>query len=53
LTCFGLRSAKRRSEHEAADGDEILGDEEVGGQHDKVEADKEEDRRRQHFAKFV
>jgi len=41
------------SQHEVTDGDVIFGDEEVRREHNEVEADKKEDRRRQHLAKFV
>ena len=40
-------------EHEVADGDEILGDKQICSQYDKIEADKEEDRRRQRFPHLV
>ena len=40
-------------EHKVAKGNRIVGEDQVGRQHNQVKADEKEYRRRQHFAEFV
>jgi hypothetical protein len=44
---------RNRGEHEAARGNRVIGEQEVRRSHDKVEAYKKEDGRRQRFARLV
>src|SRR3984893_12741184 len=45
--------SRHRGEHEIGEPDQILRDEEIARQHDKVKADKKEDRRRQRLTHLV
>jgi hypothetical protein len=50
---FADNERRQRSEHEVTEPDQILGDEEMAGHHDKVEAHEKEDCRRQYFTEFM
>jgi hypothetical protein len=50
---FSDNERRSRRQHKAPERDIVLGEEQVRRQPDRVEADKEEDRRRQDFAKLV
>jgi hypothetical protein len=44
---------RSRGDHEAGEGDGVLGEDQIRRQYDQAEADKEEDRRRQHLPQLV
>src|SRR5262249_11818005 len=52
---YGLADNQRthRGEHEVADRDQVLSNEQICRKHDQVETDKEEDRGRQRLASFM
>jgi hypothetical protein len=50
---FSDDERRGRSQHEAGEGNRVVGENQVRRQHNQVEADKKKDCRRQHFTEFA